>query len=137
MLYTVSGNFNCNCNRVNNRSFLDKEKKEADENGTQLGFAKTIGEMVYLTTHVGNKNLYLACSYKYFSDMGASRICIGSEFSENDHLKIYPHSGNFFFFNGTVDATFEAIFILNGQKENILFGSPLALINDFSSDLII
>lgn len=137
VLYTVTGKFTCDSYPTENPTFIKNEKKEADGNGSHGVFSKTVGRIAYLKTNVGDKELFLACSYKYFSDMGGSRICVGSDYSDKDYWEVNAHSGNHFFFEGAIDATFEAFFILNGQKENILFGSPLALINNFSSKLII
>ena len=60
--------------------------------------------------------LKLACSMKYFSDMGVD--------SDGNYS---PHSGNIMFFDGTISPVFRTIFILQDVKENVLFGTPLFL----------
>ncbi len=136
ILYSFSGKFTCDSFQKYDKTYFDMETAETDRfiykyNDYSI---KTIGQIVILKTNIDNRKLYLACSTQYFSDMGAS---LWSNESNEKCYKISPHSGNYFFFDGTVDATFEAIFILNGQKDGCLFGSPVALFNDFSSSLII
>ncbi len=137
VLYTITGKFTCDSFHYCDEAFLNAEKVEADNFKQNDQSLKTIGRIVVLKTDIGEQKLYLACSTKYFSDMGWERRTKESNGLNEDFYVIHPHSGNHFFFSGTVDATFEAIFILNGQKEGCLFGSPVALLNDYSSDLLI
>lgn len=137
VLYTITGKFACDDFHHCDEAFLEAEKVEADSFKQNNQSLKTIGRIVVLKTDIGKRKLYLACSTKYFSDMGCALRSKELNGSNEDCYVIHPHSGNHFFFSGAVDATFEAIFILNGQKEDCLFGSPVALFNDYSSDLII
>jgi hypothetical protein len=135
LLYLVEGEFTCKGDKSISTSFVEKEKIEADN--SQLGRYKTVGEIALLSTSIANMQLTLACSMKYFSDMGESRIVVGKDYSDNDYFEIQPHSGNYHFFEGRIKATFEGLVILNGQNKNKLYGSPLVLVNDFSPNLII
>lgn len=137
ILYTFTGKFTCDAFHNCDKEFLNSEKAKADNFKLSEDSVKTIGRIVVLKTNIRDRILYLACSTKYFSDMGSTLRNTEPSKSKDDCYEIMPHSGNHFFFSGIVDATFEAIFILNGQKDDCLFGSPVALINDFSSDLII
>ena len=137
VLYTITGKFTCDDFHYCDEAFLEAEKVEADNFKQDNQSLRTIGRIVVLKTDIGKRKLYLACSTKYFSDMGCERRSKELNGSNEDCYVIHPHSGNHFFFSGAVDATFEAIFILNGQKDDCLFGSPVALINDFSSELLI
>ena len=137
ILYTLTGKFTCDAFHNCDKDFLNAEKAEADNFKHSKDSVKTIGRIVVLKTNIGDRKLYLACSTKFFSDMGGTLRDAESSNTNEDCYVIRPHSGNHFFFSGTIDATFEAIFILNGQKDDCLFGSPVALINDFSSELII
>lgn len=137
VLYTLTGKFTCQTSHNCDKAFLRAEKEEADNFEYSAYSIKAIGDIVVLKTNVGDRTLYLACSTKYFSDMGATLRDVESSNTNEACYVIRPHSGNHFFFSGAVDATFEAFFILNGQKDDCLFGSPVALINDFSSELLI
>lgn len=66
--------------------------------------------------------------------MGGSRVFVEghNNFSENDLVSIHPHSGNWHFFNGKYDATFDVILLLTGQKDYELYGSALVIVNAFS-----
>jgi hypothetical protein len=130
LLYTLSGKFKCvppsPCD------FFSKEVSEANSfqcsNKNKL---QTIGRIAELSTKVCGYTLSLACSYKYFSDMGGHRD------ADSNTWVVAPHSGNHLFFRGVIVATFDALFVLSGQKEKTIYGSPIVLVNSFSSDLII
>lgn len=96
-----------------------------------------VGRMCVLESQCDRFAITLACSMKYFSDMGGSRVVVGEEYSDRDLIDIHPHSGNHHFFAGRHLARFDALIILTGQDDTRLFGSPLALINRFSPDLTI
>ena len=132
VLYTFSGKFSCDSFHNCDKGFLETEKAEADSFQFCDDSFKTIGNIVVLRTNVGDQKLFLACSTKFFSDMGSSLKHNDLNSLSEDYYVIRPHSGNYFFFNGTIDATFEAIFILNGEKDGCIFGSPIALINDYN-----
>jgi hypothetical protein len=120
-------------------TYLAEEEKATAPSGPEgaWGKLKTIGRMCVLHSRCGDFDLFLACSTKYFSDMGASRIVVGDDFSDNDLVEITPHSGNHHFFAGHHAAHFEALLFLTGQSGSKLFGSPVVLVNAFSPDLAI
>jgi hypothetical protein len=64
----------------------------------------------------------LACSFKYFSDMG------GSWDSERNEWWVSPHSGNHYFFEGEVDVWFDTLIFLNGVRGRSIYGTPLFLV---------
>lgn len=124
LLYTIVGDFSCEYSDTN-QDIIKKEKQEADNHNVAGVTWKTVGDIVTLSTKAKSDiQIRLACSLKYFSDMGGA--------NKGDYLEIHPHSGNFDFFMGDINGRFEAIMLLLGKKDNILYGSPLALINKFS-----
>lgn len=118
----------------NNPSYIEQEEKETSYNPLYHG-CRAVSDMGILKSEYSNFNLLLACSYKYFSDMGSSRVKVGEDYSDKDYFRISPHSGNWHFFAGKHSAEFEAILILTGQDGNTLYGSPIALINTFTPNL--
>lgn len=135
LLFSFSGKFTCTAFHNCDTAFLAAEKVEADSFRQSDSSLKTTGRIVVLKTNIGKQDLYLACSTKYFSNMGCERISNKSNSSNEDFYAIRPHSGNHFFFSGDIEATFDAIFILNGQTNDSLYGSPIALINDYDPNL--
>lgn len=136
LLYTVTSEFHCGYSEID-EDFIKKEKQEADNYNIEGEKYKRVGNIAILnTTTKSNIKIELACSMKYFSDMGESRIVVGKDFSEKDYFDVHPHSGNYSFFYGGIGGTFEAIILLVGEKNNILYGSPIALINKFSPIVI-
>jgi hypothetical protein len=119
--------------RSTQEGYIRKEEKETEYSPELYGM-RTVGRMCVLKSEFAGFSLFLACSTKYFSDMGSSRI--KGEDGE-DVWSIGPHSGNHFFFSGEYPATFDAILFLTGQKGKDLFGSPVALINTFTPNLAI
>lgn len=119
--------------RVQHKRFVRAEEKATAYSPIHgISGLRTTGSMCVLPSECSNFRLYLACSMKYFSDMGGRRVTVGEKMSDDDLVEIVPHSGNHFFFAGKYKAIFDCILFLTGQKENELYGSPLALINDFS-----
>lgn len=78
-----------------------------------LRFDKNIA---ILSSQMEHYTLKMACSLKYFSDMG---ISINGEY--------FPHSGNYFFFNGDIEPLFSTLFLYQDRKENEIMGSPIYL----------
>lgn len=132
LLYTITEVFSCEYFGMD-QDIIKKEKQEADSYNIKGEKYKKVGDIAILhaTTKL-NIQIELACSMKYFSDMGESRVVVEKGLSENDYFDIHPHSGNYSFFEGEISGTFEAIILLLGKKDNVLYGSPLALINKFS-----
>jgi hypothetical protein len=118
-----------------NQNYIETEEKETSYSPLHgISGLRTTSGMCILETKYRDYTIFLACSMKYFSDMGGSRVCVGEGSSKNDLVDIHPHSGNHFFFAGKYQAHFQAILFLTGQNGNELYGSPLALINEFSPD---
>jgi hypothetical protein len=114
-----------------NAEYRQMEQKETSYSPVLYGLSTT-GCMCVLKSECHNHHIYLACSMKYFSDMGSSRR---ETPGGQDVFDIHPHSGNWMFFSGKHSASFEAVLFLTGQSGSDLYGSPLALINAFSPDL--
>ena len=139
VLYAVSGEFVCNMPQESRElsDFITSEQQEANK-FQRLSKMKIVSEMAILTTMVSDYTLSLACSFKYFSDMGCSRRHKEDGNGLEDIIfDVHPHSGNYDFFMGHTSATFDALFILSGQKGKTLYGSPLVLVNKFTPDLSI
>ncbi|MCL2071964.1 MAG: hypothetical protein FWH07_07010 [Oscillospiraceae bacterium] len=143
LLYSIKSEFRCSMwdKKFLSDDFVNKENEEAnlhqrfDTEELTKNRLKEVGKIVELNTDVENVQLSLACSTKFFTDMGSSRITVGEDFSEKDLMMFCPHSGNYHFFEGEICPTFEAFVILNGQKDNLIYGSPLVLINRFLPEL--
>jgi hypothetical protein len=84
---------------------------------------RLISDIALLFSQVGDYLLELACSYKYFSDMGGSLRYpdLDGEFEVN------PHSGNYHFFDGRAEAYFDSIIFINDVRGKHIFGTPLFL----------
>jgi hypothetical protein len=93
--------------------------------------ARVVSDMCIICSSIGEFTLRLACSYKFFSDMG------GSWDEHAGEWRVNPHSGNEHFFSGAADAWFETLVFVNGIKGDTILGSPLflAIVNDPSMRL--
>ena len=80
---------------------------------------------VTIVSRIRKYRLCLACSLSNFASMGENT-------SPDGKTELVPHSGNYFFFAGSVSARFEGLMLLNGRKDNVIFGSPIYLI--YNSD---
>jgi hypothetical protein len=81
-----------------------------------------VSNMCIIASTVGDFTLHLACSLKYFSDMG------GSWKESEKEWSVSPHSGNYHFFKGETEAWFDSLVFLNGIRGNTIMGTPLFLI---------
>lgn len=90
-----------------------------------------VSNMCIISSNAFAFTLELACSYKYFSDMGG-------EWRESDkEWAVVPHSGNHFFFNGESTSRFESLLFINGIRGRTIFGTPLFLTYSRHSSLAI
>lgn len=78
-----------------------------------------VSNMCILHSNYSDYKIQLACSLKYFSDMG------GSWSEESKEWHVNPHSGNHHFFRGSVDTVFETLIFVNGIKDKKIMGTPL------------
>ena len=86
--------------------------------------------MCIITSELSNYTLSLACSLKYFSDMG------GSWRESEREWDVYPHSGNHHFFSGQCDALASGRIVLPyGIKGNTIMGTPLFLVHSADPSL--
>lgn len=134
-LYYLKAEFTCEQHAGMIPETARTEQVEAEQYEMYNGKLLTRSAMATIVTSIHDYKIELYCSMKYFSDMGAHRICVGESMSDDDVWEITPHSGNRFFFDGKANATFQSVIILNGQKGKTLFGSPLVLINAFTPNL--
>lgn len=95
------------------------EQTNADVGASGMPIQST---MVELVSKCGSYTLNLACSLKYFSDMGMSGT------HKPGAYWIGPHSGNYFFFDGRVPAWFDTLIFLNGVNGKNIYGTPLFLV---------
>jgi hypothetical protein len=91
--------------------------------------SRVVSNMSILCSDINEFTIRLACSYKFFSDMGGS--------SHGGEWSVHPHSGNHHFFQGEVDAWFEAVVFINGIRGNTILGTPLFLVHSFDPDLVL
>lgn len=135
--YAYSGTFSCNRDPSLqiDQDYLEQENRECELPSKHWTGLRAMSRMTTLYSKFKDYDLVLAASYKYFSDMGGSRVVVGKEPSEDDLVSIGPHSGNGHFFAGHHAATFDTILFISGQRERTLFCSPLVIVNSFSPDL--
>jgi hypothetical protein len=138
VLYRIKGDFRSvgfSLSKKDAAFIKTEEKKENQITTYHHGFVATSGICV-LSSRVKSYKLKIACSYKYFSDMGSGRrIAKGkSDYSDEDTFDIHPHSGNHHFFAGGGSANFEALIFITGQHGRTLLGSPLVLFTNFEPD---
>ena len=98
--------------------------KEAGPNKANL-----VSDIAIINSEVGGYALSLACSYKYFSDMG------GSWDEREKEWSVYPHSGNFHFFTGQCDAWFDSLIFVTGIRGTTIMGTPLFLVHSVDPSL--
>jgi hypothetical protein len=117
-------------------AYVDREHDAALADQPHQG-TTVLSSMAVLHSQYAGFDIRLACSIKYFSDMGGERSIGPDGMSEHDTVTVTPHSGNWHFFDGQHAADFRAVLVLTGQRRRQLFGSPLVLVNNFSPDFII
>jgi hypothetical protein len=90
-----------------------------------------VSDICIIVSEVGEYDLQLACSFKYFSDMGSNWD------EHNKEVVVHPHSGNYHFFEGAGDTWFESLIFINGMRNNTIVGTPLFLIHSTDPKLVI
>jgi hypothetical protein len=91
--------------------------------------SKLVSDIAIITSATGEYTISLACSFKYFSDMG------GSWDEREKEWRVYPHSGNYHFFARQLDAWFEALVFLTVIRGNAIMGTPLFLAHSVDPSL--
>jgi hypothetical protein len=86
-----------------------------------------VSGMCILQSEYAKHAIQLACSYKYFSEMG------GNWDGEAKEWSVSPHSGNYHFFAGEVETTLEGLIFVNGITDDKIMGTPLFLIHSQDS----
>lgn len=104
----------------------ENEYKEAGPNNGSL-----VSDMCIINSQVGEFTISLACSYKYFSDMG------GHWHESEKEWEVFPHSGNHHFFSGYTEAWLDSIIFINGIREKTIMGTPLFLTHGQNPNLVI
>lgn len=90
-----------------------------------------VSDMVVMNSFVGEYILSLACSLKYFSDMGGS-------WDEHDkEWSVTPHSGNYHFFNGDTGLYVTTLVFVTGMRGKTIMGTPLFLVHESNPRLTI
>jgi len=100
--------------------------KEVGPNKSSL-----VSDMTIICSDIGSYTLRLACSYKYFSNMG------GSWDEDDNEWEVEPHSGNYQFFEGATEAYFCCVVFLNGDRGKTIMGTPLCLAHSTDPSLSI
>jgi hypothetical protein len=98
---------------------IAERENEFNETGPNQG--SLVSDMCIIASRRGSYTIELACSYKYFTDMG------GSWSSDTKEWYVWPHSGNMHFFSGAIDEWFDCMLFINGIKGRSILGSPLLL----------
>lgn len=122
---------------VKKKSFSQNEehiKKIEDENRPQIsdGNNRILNSgITLLHSKCGDFEIELACSNRFFSDMG------GSYREDKNEWFVSPHSGNYHFFSGKSKANFKCILFMAGRDSNLLYATPLFLVHDSTATLMI
>jgi hypothetical protein len=95
------------------------------------GNNRIVSNMCILCSEIEDSTLRLACSYKFFSDMG------GQLDERRREWEVHPHSGNYHFFEGEVDAWFETVIFINGIRGSTILGTPLFLVHSSDPELVL
>jgi hypothetical protein len=137
ILYRYNGEFTVNRAPVDKSSITFTKNEEKKENSVPVYAYQTnlaTSQMCVLTSKINGFALQIACSLKFFSDMGSSRhLAKGKKsYSDEDTFDIHPHSGNHHFFSGEGSSHFDALIFITGQEGKRLFGSPLVLFQNFA-----
>lgn len=80
-----------------------------------------VSDMALINSAAGKYTISLACSLKYFSDMG------GSWNEEKAEWDVHPHSGNHHFFSGESSMWATALLFVTGVRGTTIMGTPLFL----------
>lgn len=122
--YTYKGKF-----RVAKSIYSDQDENYRNiREENDFGSAELTSNISVLESTCNDYVLELACSNKFFSDMGCSR-------NADNSFRVTPHSGNYHFFRGSVEANFEVVLFVNGQTDNRILATPLFILNSNESNL--
>lgn len=124
--YTIAHTLN------DNPSFFTSERIEANNyDFTDSYGRRVIGNILVFSTKIGDRKISLACSEKYFHFLGHSGCESYDDENPNIHYwKRTPSSVNWYYFSGLIKPQLRAIFIICGEKDGVLYGSPLVLYNE-------
>jgi len=106
---------------ISREALIEPARRENESAELDQYKRKIASNMCIIRSERGNYALQLACSLKYFSDMGGS----WSDYSQE--WDVVPHSGNHHFFEGGEEQWFDALFFVNGIRDYTIMGSPLVL----------
>jgi hypothetical protein len=110
---------------------LDPARTENAIHETGPNKSRLVSHMCIICSDIDRFTIRLACSYKFFSDMG------GHWQQDSAEWNVHPHSGNHHFFQGEVDAWFEGVVFINGIRGDTILGTPLFLVHSFDPNLVI
>ena len=90
-----------------------------------------VSNMAIINSSAGEFTISLACSLKYFSDMG------GHWDEKDKEWSVTPHSGNHHFFSGESSMWATALIFITGVRGKTIMGTPLFLIHESNPNLTI
>ena len=85
--------------------------------------SRVVSDMCLLMSQAERYTLSIACSYKYFANMG------GQSYGKSAEWVMSPHSGNYHFFNGDSTAWLDSLLFVAGVSGNTIMGTPLFLVH--------
>jgi hypothetical protein len=88
-----------------------------------------VSDVAIINSVVGDYTISLACSLKYFSDMG------GGWDERTKEWTVSPHSGNHHFFSGQASMWATAMIFITGVRERTIMGTPLFLYHERNPSL--
>jgi hypothetical protein len=83
---------------------------------------RLVSDICLISSESYRYTLTLACSLKYFSDMG------GRLDQKSLEWEVRPHSGNHHFFEGSTSCYLDSLLFINGVRDNTIMGTPLFLV---------
>jgi hypothetical protein len=99
------------------------------ETGPNQG--KIVSDICLIRSQCNGFTIQLACSLKYFADMG------GSWNEEKGEWSVGPHSGNYDFFEGGSQYWFKGLIFITSVKDKVIMATPLFLVQRADPEAVI
>lgn len=106
-----------------------RQENSLAETGPNKG--ALVSDMALVNSFVGEFIISLACSLKYFADMG------GSWDDRKNEWVVTPHSGNHHFFSGETGMWATTLLFVTGMRGNTIMGTPLFIAQESNPRLTI
>jgi hypothetical protein len=101
--------------------FIQSAKRENSFNEQGPNNGALVSDIAIINSSTGRYTIELACSMKFFDDMG------GSWDEQKKEWNVHPHSGNYHFFRGKSGMSATALIFITGVCGQTIMGTPLFL----------